>query len=157
MKKLTPEEKELWNSLNQNTKKYIHNKVEFHGNITQKTTHIRASISEHIHFEIERSSYQSLGLDKIPQKKARHILIEGTLDLHGLTQEQAQESLKCFFYKSQLQGKRWVKVITGKSGILFQKTPQFLQEISLFVSGYLYARACDGGTGALYIRIRKIK
>lgn len=97
------------------------------------------------------------GVERLPQNKARTIWPEATLDLHGLTQAQAVPRLQTFLYESQALGRQWVKVITGKSGIFFVLMPRYLLANAPFVSGYLHARARDGGSGALYVRIRKLR
>lgn len=104
---------------------------------------------------VEAAYGHSLGVEHLRQNKAKNVWAEASLDLHGLTQAQATSQLQHFFFDSQKRGRTWVKVITGKSGIFFTLAPQFLRDNAPFVSGYLYARANDGGSGALYVRIRK--
>lgn len=93
--------------------------------------------------------------------------VEGRLDLHGCTQEQAHRKLNEFVADAHARGKRCVLVITGKGssrggeehsvGILRQKLPLWLSMPSLrgiVLKAYPAARR-DGGTGAWYLYLRR--
>lgn len=88
--------------------------------------------------------------------------IEARLDLHGMTRTNAYDALDRFLMQCRAQGKRTVLVITGKGrvseggGIIRRSVPEWLQtDFDADVSGYCTAQPKDGGTGALYIRLRK--
>ncbi len=107
---------------------------------------------------------------------AGRIAIEAKLDLHGMRQEEAREALMRFLRSAQSNGLRHVKVITGKGapnraedqkpfslfdetrrGVLRDQAPRWLSEPtarSLVVS-FTEAGRGHGGSGALYIQIRK--
>ncbi len=93
-------------------------------------------------------------------KKGREPL-EGTLDLHGMTQANAYEHLQAFVAQAYDAGIRTVLVITGKGqapgGVLKQKLPEWLaaESVRPYVSGYAPAAPSDGGQGAWYVRIRR--
>jgi len=106
------------------------------------------------------------------QVKQRKIEIDGRLDLHGMTQAQAHSRLRGFIENAARTGKRCVLVITGKGapegkgtgggigrGILRQMTPNWLAEagISQYVVDFQAALPRDGGSGALYVRLRRPK
>jgi DNA-nicking Smr family endonuclease len=159
MGNLTKEEKDLWDSINKNVKKIVHNKVS--QNIkTPIPVQTRIVATKQILEKIEKKQskpLKSFCIEHLKQrKKARHIKIEGSIDLHGLTLQQSLVQLKRFFYASQLQEKDWVRVITGKSGILRQEIHVLLEENSTIVSTYMEARINDGGSGAFYVKIRKL-
>jgi len=108
------------------------------------------------------------GIDKKMAEKIRQgkIAIQGRIDLHGLTQSSAFPALHNFIIQSQNSGKRCVLVITGKgtrsdgsSGILQNSTPHWLNHPDLRPSilMFCHARPKDGGTGALYVYLRKNK
>jgi DNA-nicking Smr family endonuclease len=105
-------------------------------------------------------------------KRIRKVEIHARLDLHGLTREQAKLQLVNFLVSCQKQGYLWVLVITGKGQrslnvqelyeIRPQKTlrelvPQWLEEPILYsiVSAYATAKPQDGGSGALYVRLKQ--
>jgi DNA-nicking Smr family endonuclease len=98
---------------------------------------------------------KNLGVEQLSSKKMRAINIESCIDLHGCTQKQAEHSVREFLYKSFFARKTWVKIITGKSGVLFHFVPDLLVEYRMFVSACARAPQSDGGSGALYVRIRK--
>lgn len=87
--------------------------------------------------------------------------IEGRIDLHGMTQEEAHSRLFRFVEGAHLAGKRTVLVITGKGvrgeGVLKQAVPRWLAEpvFRKRVIGFREAHVSHGGSGALYLRIRK--
>jgi len=91
--------------------------------------------------------------------------LDGRLDLHGFTQEEAHRRLVVFLSEIQRRGGRMVLVITGKGsdagraerGILRRVVPQWLGSAAFrpLVSAYDDAHRLHGGSGALYVRIRK--
>ena len=93
--------------------------------------------------------------------------IDGRLDLHGLTQREAHDSLLSFLRAASARDARLVLVITGKGartgegerGVLKRKVPQWLAlpEFRMLVIGYEDAHIAHGGAGALYIRIRRTR
>ena len=89
------------------------------------------------------------------------ISIEGTIDLHGLNQVEAHQRLWRFLDTAFRSGKRTVLVITGKGvegeGVLRRSVPRWLEgsDFLTFVSGSQEAHISHGGSGALYVRIRK--
>lgn len=89
------------------------------------------------------------------------VIIEARIDLHGFTKDQAQQQLQFFLMNAQIQRKIWVLVITGKgrpeTGITLQSiVPKWLDSLP-YVSGYTQAKAINGGAGALYVRLKKLR
>ena len=98
--------------------------------------------------------------------------IDGALDLHGLTQAEAHQALRGFLRYSQARGARLVIIVTGKGGaidefsswpnergVLKRLTPQWLREPDLrsVVLGFEEAGRAHGGSGALYVRLRRLQ
>lgn len=89
--------------------------------------------------------------------------IDARLDLHGMTQERARATLLSFLQMAHAMDHRIVLVITGKGrqggGILRQRVPDWLHQpqFAELANGYQEAHASHGGSGALYIRIRRRK
>lgn len=90
--------------------------------------------------------------------------LDGRLDLHGFTQDEAYRRLLVFLTEIQHRGGRMVLVITGKGseagrerGILRRVVPQWLGSAAFrtLVSAYDDAHRLHGGGGALYVRVRK--
>jgi len=99
---------------------------------------------------------------KILQKLRRgKFSIEDTLDLHGLTAEQANNQLRNFLQHSQAAGRSAVRIIHGKGygsagrqPVLKTKMNQWLREADS-VLAFCSARPENGGTGAVDILLRK--
>lgn len=95
--------------------------------------------------------------------------IDGALDLHGMNQAEAHQALRGFLRYSQARGAKIVIVVTGKGGplgepmfreergVLRRLTPHWLREPDLrsIVLGFEEAGRAHGGSGALYVRLRR--
>ena len=91
--------------------------------------------------------------------------IEARLDLHGMTQARAHRALSGFLHRAHGDGLTFVLIITGKGkvgaeaerGVLRRQVPQWLSqpEFRSFVVGFEEAHIGHGGSGALYVRIRR--
>jgi DNA-nicking Smr family endonuclease len=93
--------------------------------------------------------------------------IDDRIDLHGMTQTDAHAALSHFLRRAQARGARLVLVITGKGaraddafaerGILKRQVPHWLESVALrsLVVGFESAGPGHGGTGALYVRLRR--
>lgn len=99
--------------------------------------------------------------------------ISQTIDLHGMRQDEARHALINFLHQAQDQGVRTVLVITGKGktvrrsfemlghqnaigdGVLRRMTPQWLHQMPSLVSGVSDADRHHGGSGALYVRLKR--
>ncbi|MEZ8007214.1 MAG: Smr/MutS family protein [Amylibacter sp.] len=96
--------------------------------------------------------------------------VEGTLDLHGLTADQAKAQLMAYITHSHAMGKRLIIVITGKGkhkgydefnrpikGILRQNLPDWLSgpALSQKVLQVSQAQPKHGGSGAYYVYLRR--
>lgn len=108
----------------------------------------------------------SPGLDKrtAARLKRGQLAIEGRIDLHGMTQDKAHRALEGFLAASQAAGKRCVLVITGKglrpsgeTGVLRNLVPRWMNApaIRARVLSFCTAQPRDGGTGALYVLLRR--
>ena len=106
-------------------------------------------------------------LDKRSAERMRRgkLPIEGRLDLHGHTQDQARRELAAFLAGAQAAGKRCVIVITGRGditrggGVLRTQVPRWLNEPEnrARVLAFDYAQPHHGGLGALYVLLRKAR
>jgi DNA-nicking Smr family endonuclease len=94
--------------------------------------------------------------------------IDARIDLHGMTQTRAHSALSAFLHRASYDGMTFVLVITGKGrttgpeserGILRRQVPLWLglPEFRSLVVGYEEASIGHGGTGALYVRIRRAR
>lgn len=97
-------------------------------------------------------------------KKGR-LPIEGRVDLHGMTQDEAYSLLLTFLNRAHAGGIRYVLIITGKGsssggdGVLRRAVPGWLSTPAFrhLVSSHDHAARNHGGSGALYVRLRRTR
>jgi DNA-nicking Smr family endonuclease len=109
----------------------------------------------------------SHGIDRRQAERFRKgkLAIEGKIDLHGRTQQDAHDDLLVFLRRAHAAGKRNVLVVTGKGmttskiGILRQAVPRWLNEPSFrtLVLAFDYAEPQHGGEGALYVLLKRVR
>ena len=92
---------------------------------------------------------------------------DAEIDLHGMRRRQAFLALRTFLLRAQSDGARLVLVVTGKGnraasgdfapGILRKSVPDWLcgAEYHSIVAGFEEAARPHGGSGALYVRLRR--
>tara|TARA_R110002094_G_scaffold179713_2_gene158378 strand:+ start:243 stop:833 length:591 start_codon:yes stop_codon:yes gene_type:complete len=98
--------------------------------------------------------------------------IDGTLDLHGMTADQAQARLMAYIVQSHAVGSRLILVITGKgkhkgydefrrpiNGVLRQSLPDWLRGPTLAskILQVSQAQPRHGGKGAYYVYLRRTR
>jgi len=94
--------------------------------------------------------------------------IDARIDLHGMTQVRAHRALLTFLQRANYEGMSFVLVITGKGrtvgaeserGVLRRQVPEWLSlpEFRSLVVGFEEAHIGHGGTGALYVRVRRAR
>ena len=92
--------------------------------------------------------------------------IQDYIDLHGLTKQEAEIRMRDFLLKSQQLGLRCVLVVHGRGlnsenhiPVLKERLPIWLTRgpTKKFVMAFSTAMPYDGGTGAIYILLRKQK
>ena len=95
--------------------------------------------------------------------------VESAIDLHGMRQAEAHDTLVGFLRRCQAAGHSVVLVVTGKGGrgtpgdlfdergILRRVVPHWLRlpELRPLVIGFEEAEPQHGGSGALYVRLRR--
>ena len=112
---------------------------------------------------IEPRLRQKLGRGQVP--------IDGTLDLHGMRQDEAHAALSRYLRSRSARGDRTVLVITGKGlkkvngdprtiverGVLRTMLPIWLNspELAPLVAGWDQSAQGHGGEGAWYVRLKR--
>ena len=95
--------------------------------------------------------------------------VDSVIDLHGMRQEEAHFALLSFLHRAQGSGHALVLVITGKGGatvsnglfeergVLRRMVPHWLRlpDLRHLVIGFEEASPQHGGSGALYVRLRR--
>lgn len=95
--------------------------------------------------------------------------VDATIDLHGMRQAEAHESLRSFILNARRDGLKVVLIVTGKGnladhdpsrdqrGVLRRNLPLWLRmpDLRPAIIGFEEASRQHGGSGAFYVRIRK--
>ena len=125
-----------------------------------------------IEFELEYTEefmygyVRGLDIKIFQQLKAGSLSVAAHLDLHGMTSDQARDSLLFFIHESYLQNHRCVLVVTGRGknspggqAILRTEAETWLTKEPLrrVVLAFCTAQPKHGGAGALYVLLRKQK
>lgn len=109
-----------------------------------------------------------------PKKIRRTTQIQARLDLHGMTQAQAIQSLASFIQRCYKNKQQDILVITGKGvkplnkaenfgdekemgGALRRNLPSWLEHPDLrpYIHFYTFSHPFEGKTGACYVRLRR--
>ena len=96
--------------------------------------------------------------------------VDASIDLHGMRQGEAHLALHAFLRREQRRGCRIALVVTGKGslapalfgderGVLRRMVPHWLRlpELRTLVLGFEEAEQRHGGSGALYVRLRRLR
>ncbi|WP_027040325.1 Smr/MutS family protein [Mesorhizobium ciceri] len=113
--------------------------------------------TQHVAHALDEPTLDKLSKGRLP--------IEGRVDLHGMTQDEAYSLLFSFLHRAHAGGVRYVLVITGKGsssggdGVLRRAVPAWLSTPAFrpLVSSHDHAARNHGGSGALYIRLRRAR
>lgn len=105
----------------------------------------------------------SATIQDLGKREMRRLKIDGRLDMHGMSMDQAHAALEQFLIRAQERGFKIVLIITGKGALSSENTlryqlPRWIKESSLaqrISSFHAPARPQDGGQGACYIGVRK--
>jgi DNA-nicking Smr family endonuclease len=90
--------------------------------------------------------------------------VQGRLDLHGMTQVEAKEAVDRFLTDSRRTGKRCVLIVHGRGLNSKDQVPVLKEGIRVWLSqkrigktvmAFATARPQDGGTGAVYVLLRR--
>jgi DNA-nicking Smr family endonuclease len=107
--------------------------------------------------------YTRPGLQHAVIRKLRRgqYAIEAELDLHGATVVQAREAINEFLKNAQERNKRVVRIIHGKGKSSEGKLPVLKGKVNSWlrqknqVLAFCSARPNDGGTGAVYVLLKR--
>lgn len=99
----------------------------------------------------------------LKQLKSGELTIQAHLDLHGMVKDVARKSLNSFIRNSHAMGYRSLLIIHGRGlksdmgPVLKEGVVKWLTTgtLSHLVLAFCSARPCDGGTGAMYVLLKK--
>jgi len=113
----------------------------------------------------EHLSYTSEGVKRSELKnlKSGKYAIQATLDLHGFTRTESRKMLSAFLRESQERRHHCVRIIHGKGRKTAEQAPVLKPAVAQWlmrqkpVLAFCSARISDGGTGALYVLLRRLR
>ncbi len=166
----TDDDENLWNFVTHGAKKFLNNHtskkkqkkliLDQKADVAIDAKYVMPSTLEHK----TAKSQQAPQLNRRDAERLRkgQVTIDATIDLHGMTQEQARQSLDLFMMNSISRKYRCVLIITGKGklskpSVLKQKLPEWL-ELGPY-AGYILklttAHPRHGGSGAFYAYLKR--
>lgn len=89
------------------------------------------------------------------------LAVQDEVDLHGLNAMEAREYLREFVGAARLRGLRCIRVVHGKGKRSGQRGPVLKNKVDVWlrkwseVLAFCSARPVDGGTGAVYVLLRR--
>lgn len=95
--------------------------------------------------------------------KSGKYAIQSEIDLHGLTREQAKTAVANFLREAQSREQRCVRIIHGRGRKNPERAPVLKRAVDGWLShhkqvlAYCSARESDGGTGAVYVMLRRLR
>lgn len=171
---ISDEEKNLFRKSQQKTRrlrpydKVIYQQAKTPLNVTPITAALESAkldielevekVSGETNLQFQRSGVQPRTIRQLRQGK---LLLEATLDLHGATIAQAQVLLDEFLNTALLRKKRVIRIIHGKGYTSKQQFPPLKNIVNTFlrqhnkVLAFSSAPVNDGGTGAVYVLLKK--
>jgi DNA-nicking Smr family endonuclease len=107
-----------------------------------------------------------VGLDPRLLRRLRggEFAYQSHVDLHGLTIEEARKEVESFLTEAYHDGKRCVLIIHGRGRNSKDQIPVLKNQMATWLArgqrtrlilAFTSARPCDGGTGALYVLLRR--
>lgn len=113
----------------------------------------------------EHLAYTSPGVQRavLRKLKAGRYAIQSEIDLHGLTLNQARSELSEFLGEARQRRHLCIRVIHGKGRKNADTPPRMKPAVNQWlqrnrqVLAFCSARAMDGGTGAVYVLLKRIR
>jgi DNA-nicking Smr family endonuclease len=133
-------------------------------------THLRELVEGSIEMDITFSdeyidgSISGVARNVMKRLKKGEIPVQDYLDLHGLTQKDAETKVREFLIRSHGRGLQCVLIVHGRGlnspdsiPVLKERLPVWLNRgpARRIVIAFASARPYDGGTGAIYVLLRR--
>lgn len=167
-RELTPEDAELWRHVTRNVNPYHGARHPVEETPAAETPR-KPAVTRGIETPKPQAPLAALSVGKVhdmDRRTARRLKrgelpVDGRIDLHSLTLEQAHGALTAFIRGAYGRGARCVVVVTGKGkggeGKIRRETPLWLNQAALrpLVLAVTEARTHDGGSGAFYVLLKR--
>ena len=176
---LKDEDMAIWGQATENVTKFAAPNINHDDTPKRLKRHYSHTSRDHISGTITLESFGAAPAPKIisPQASSFQVdaalkkrfdrgdlPIEGKIDLHGLTLEQAHHRFTQFISGKIKEGARFVLVVTGKgsaggTGVIRKNLPLWCEDKNLrpYILQFKEAQAKHGGSGASYILLRRQK
>ena len=114
--------------------------------------------------EYMEGAISGIGRHTMRKLKRGELPVQAHIDLHGLTKKDAEEAVRRFLITSHYRGLRCVLIIHGRGlnspdsfPVLKERLPVWLNRgpARKIVMAFSSAQPYDGGTGAIYVLLRK--
>jgi DNA-nicking Smr family endonuclease len=165
----TDEERALWQEIANTTRRLKKNRTPTVPQIaaapaSKKSTAVPAVKSPATTARIKKTAVPAAPLEPLARRDSKRVFtraIEATLDLHGMTQDEAHAALNRFIARAHKNGKRHLAIITGKGsrgeGVLRRNVPRWLDlpELRSQISAISHAAPEKGGEGVLHVLLKK--
>lgn len=108
-----------------------------------------------------RFAHPSVGKKTMRRLAKGGFAVQAETDLHGLTTAEAREVLHSFVEACRRRGYTCVRIVHGKGLRSGRNGPVLKQKVDLWlrrwegILAFVSARQVDGGTGAVYVLLRK--
>lgn len=111
----------------------------------------------------DEAFFQRPGISRAIMRKLRrgHFAVQAEFDLHGLSVVEAKSNLAAFVHRCSDSGMACVRIIHGKGHRSPGKMPILKPKVARWLSqwdevlAFSSARPIDGGTGALYVLLKR--
>lgn len=167
-RELTPEDAELWRFVTRNVNPYHGARHPTEDAPAAEPVH-KPAVARIVEAPRPQAPLPALKVGKVADMDRRtarrlkrgELPVDGRLDLHNFTLEQAHGALTGFIRGAYGRGARCVVVVTGKGksgeGKIRRETPLWLNQATLrpLVLAVTEARTHDGGSGAFYVLLKR--
>jgi DNA-nicking Smr family endonuclease len=127
---------------------------------------VRGAVDLDITFSDEYIEGAVKGFSRKMMKRLKRgqIPVQDHIDLHGMTRLEAEKEVKAFILRSQRLGLRCVLIVHGRGlnspeslPVLKEGLPRWLRSgpVKKIVLAFATARPYDGGTGAVYVLLKR--
>ncbi len=111
----------------------------------------------------EHLAYTHPGVQRsvLRKLKSGHYAIQAEIDLHGLTLDHARKALGLFLHDAQERRHLCLRIIHGKGRRSAEQPPRLKPAVNQWlqrhkqVLAFCSARSVDGGTGAVYVLLKR--
>ncbi len=167
---LTPEDSELWRYVTRNVNPYHGSRhLSEEAPAPPSTESKKPVVSRPPEISPPPAPQPALSVGRVADMDKRtarrlkrgELPVDGRIDLHNLTLDQAHSALTGFIRGAYGRGARCVVVVTGKGksgeGKIRRETPHWLNQAALrpLVLAVTEARVNDGGSGAFYVLLKR--